>query len=160
MKRALTFLIVGTLVAGSLGAPASAGKRKKKPKRVEHVVELTYNGGHLGANTPVVSGGACVNGQDAFACLVTPTTTLDKYVKVEVQDSSGQKAGGFLSQNDADGDGLKDGYGNFCGAGSESVPIETPGAVLEVSLYAGVCADGSPSVVTSGKVVLTFSNQP
>ena len=165
MKRSLVLMMVIGLIFGAV-ATAEAGKKKKKPPaapvRIEQVVEYEYSGGNAGAATPAFTGGACLNDPTMpFACIsIVPPGAEFTYVKIEVADASGQKAGGFMSQQDADGDGLSDGYGEFCGAHAAPVALELPGAPLGVSLYPGVCADGSPSVVTSGVIKLTFSNMP
>ena len=80
-------------------------------------------------------------------------------MKIEVTDASGQKAGGYVSQGDTTGDGVGDLFGDFCGAHAGPVAI-TPGVPLKVSLYAGTCFDGSPSVVTTGDVKATFTTKP
>ena len=162
-KTIVTALVVG-LVAGAMVLPAEAGKKKKKPVRIEKVVELEYTGGELGVNTPVASGGVCLNGTDAFNCKsIIPPGAEFKYIKIEIQDATGMTVGGFIAQQDSDGDGLQDGYGTFCGAHAESVPLELPGSVVGVSLYPGAC-DGAgtptPSTPTTGTIVATFSTLP
>jgi hypothetical protein len=164
VKKIVVTAVTLGLLAGAMIAPADAAKKKRKPVvRIEEVVEFDYTGGQLGASTPAYTGGAClVDPTQPFACheIIPPSAAL-KFVKIEVIDASGQKAGGFISQGDTDGDGIGDGYGQFCGAHTESVPLTVPGAVVGVSLYAGVCSDASgPSVVTTGTVRATFSNLP
>lgn len=167
MKKLLVLMMILGLVLGSI-ATAEAGKKKKKaappaPTRIEKVVEHKYSGGNLGVTAAGVGGGGCFNDPSMpFACIkIVPPGSEYTYVKLEVTDASGQKAGGFISQQDADGDGLSDGYGNFCGSHPEPVALEVPGGELGVSLYLGTCADGTtPSIVTSGTIKLTFSNMP
>ncbi len=167
MKKLVISAVVIGLLAGAMVAPAEAGKKKKKPPvpaapvRIERVVEIPYTGGNAGVATPAATGGACFNGQPVFTCQSVASAAEETYIKIEVKDASGQNAGGFISQNDNDGDGLQDGYGQFCGAHAEAVPLETPGGLVAISLYPGVCSDASgPSVVTSGTIVVTFSNMP
>lgn len=162
MKKTVLMLLVSGLLFGSLVGAAEAKKKKKKPPvpvRIERVVEIPYTGG-AGVNASVYAVGACLGGVPVFACQATSTGAEDLYVKVEVTDASGQNAGGFISQGDTDGDTVADGYGTFCGAHPAPVALTTPGAELGVSLYPGVCEDGSPSVVTTGTIKLTFSNMP
>ena len=167
MKKMLVLMMVLGLIVGSI-ATAEAGKKKKPPApvaptRIEKVVEQKYSGGNAGATAAGVGGGACFNDPSLpFACIKVMTPGAEyTYVKIEVTDASGQKAGGFISQQDADGDGLADGYGEFCGAHPEAVALEVPGGELGVSMYFGTCADGAtPSIVTSGTIKLTFSNMP
>lgn len=165
MKKAIVSAVVVGLIAGAMVVPAEAGKKKKKkPVRVEAVVEVPYTGGELGANTPVASGGGCLNGAPAFNCKqIIPPGPGFSYIKVEIQDATGLTVGGFLAQQDADGDGLQDGYGEFCGAHSEFVPMDVPGTVVGISLYPGACDNAgtpAPSTPTQGTIVATFSNMP
>ena len=165
MKRFLVMSMILGLVVGSV-ATAEAGKKKKKtaaPVRIEKVVETPYTGGNIGVATPAASGGGCLNNEPpAFGCInIIPPGVEFTYVKIEVKDATGLNAGGFVSQADHDGDGLADGYGGFCGAHPEAIPMEIPGALLGVSLYPGVCEDASgPSFVTTGTIIATFSNMP
>ena len=158
-KTVVTILAVG-LVAGALLAPAAeAGKRKKK-KSKPRVVSAAYQTPAIGVATPAVSGGASICPNDPnIGCVEFPTTRKDRYVKIEVTDASGQEAGGYVSQGDTNGDGVGDLFGDFCGGHSAPISI-TPGRPLKVSLYAGTCADGSPSIVTSGTVKATFTKKP
>ena len=132
MKKAIVSALVVCLVAGAMVIPAEAGKKKKKaPVRVEKVVEVTYTGGEIGINTPVASAGGCLNGTDVFNCKeIIPPGTQFTHIKIEIKDATGQTVGGFISQQDKDGDGLSDGYGTFCGAHTESVPLELPGTIV------------------------------
>ena len=165
MRRAIAVaLALGLLVGAFVGTAEAAKKKKiKKPVRVEEVLEIEYQGGNLGVATPAASGGTCfVDPSMPFSCKeVVPTTPGMKYIKIEVADATGQSAGGFISQQDSDGDGLSDGYGEFCGAHAEAIPLELESAPVNVSLYPGVCSDGSsPSFVTTGTIKVTFSNMP
>ena len=163
MKKTLMVALALSLVAGALAMPAQAKKKKKKPVRVEQIVEIPYQGGNAGVATPAYTGGAClVDPTQPFSCKSAIPESIDfKYVKVEVADASGQKAGGFISQGDTDGDGISDGYGQFCGGHAEPVEMTAPGSPVDISLYAGVCSDASgPSVVTTGTITVTFSNLP
>jgi hypothetical protein len=165
MKRILVLLMIAGLIAGSV-ATAEAKKKKKKvsaPVRMEEVVEIAYTGGNIGVATPAATGGSCLVDQTVpFHCLnAVPPFVEASFIKVEVIDSSGQKAGGFLSQGDVDGDTIADGYGDFCGAHPEPVAMNTPGAPVDISLFMGVCSDASgPSIVTTGTIKVTFSNMP
>ena len=163
MRRTMILTLIFVVVA-ALAAPAMAqkdGKKgKKKPRFIEMVVEVDYSGPHAGVMTPVRSAGWCGNGTDVSPCLyVVPPFPTAKYLKVEVEDQSGLSAGGWLSQGDTNGDGFYDSFGHFCGAHSE--PVEIGSGTIEIALMEGICRDSSgPSVVTSGKIKLTFSNLP
>lgn len=164
MKKAIVSAVVVGLIAGAMVLPAEAGKKKKKVVRVEQVVEVAYTGGEIGISSPVASAGGCLNGTDVFNCKeIIPPAGDFPYIKIEIQDATGSTVGGFISQQDADGDGLADGYGTFCGAHAESVPLEVPGTVVGISLYPGLCDNGgtpAPSTPTTGTIVATFSNMP
>jgi len=166
MRKAIAVALTLGLLVGAYAMPAEAAKKKKKkkkPVRIEEVVEIEYQGGNLGVATPAATGGSClVDPTMPFSCKqAIPTKPGMKFIKVEVTDATGQNAGGFISQQDNDGDGIQDGYGEFCGAHAEPVPLELASAAVGVSLYPGVCADASgPSIVTMGTITVTFSNMP
>ena len=85
----------------------------------------------------------------------------DKYIKVEVQDASGTTVPGFISQGDVDGDTISDGYGEFCGAHAEALPLNDEFTPVGISMYPGVRADASGGgIPTTGTIVVTFSNMP
>lgn len=160
MKRSIVVVLTVGLLAGVLAvAPAEAAKKKKKSVRVERVVEIDYSLPGIGVATPAGSAGYPVNFPDGVNI---PTTGDDLFIKIEVTDASGQKVGGFISQGDLDGDGLNnDGYAEFCGAHEEPVPVASPGMpLIGIYAYNGVCPDGSPSVMTTGTIKVTFSNMP
>ena len=157
MKKLLATAISVGLVFAALGAPsAEAGKKKKRYKRT---ATAQYQAPAIGASTPVVSGGfSGCDGETNIGCVSFATSKKDKFIKVAITDASGQNVGGFISQGDKDGDGIGDGFGTFCGRHTTPVAID-PGVPVKVSFYAGVCEDGSPSIVTSGKVKAVFTNR-
>jgi hypothetical protein len=161
MKRSIVVvLVMGLLAGGMLAGPAEAKKKKKKlPVKVERIVEIDYSNPGIGAATPAGSAGYPVNFPDGVDI---PTTGDDLFIKIEVLDASGQKVGGFISQGDLDGNGVNDdGYAEFCGAHPEPVSVASPGMpIIGIYAYNGVCPDGSPSVMTSGTIKITFSNMP
>lgn len=165
MKRILVLLMIAGLIAGSV-ATAEAKKKKKKnsaPVRMEEVVEIPYTGSNIGVASPAATGGTCLIDQTLpFHCLsAVPSFVEASFIKIEVADATGQKAGGFISQGDVDGDGISDGYGQFCGAHPEPLAMATPGAPVDISLYMGICSDASgPSIATTGTITVTFSNMP
>ncbi len=160
MRRALVVGMILSLIIGAMIAPAEAGKKKKKkkaPVRVERVVEVAYDHPGIGV---APAGGYPTTFPDSGEI---PTTPDDKFMKIEVTDSTGQNVWGFISQGDLDGNGVNDdGYGQFCGAHAEPVPVAAPGTpILGIYAYNGVCDDGSgPSIMTTGTIKITFSNMP
>lgn len=160
MKRILILMMVIGLIFGSI-ATADAKKKKKKappaPARIERVVEIKYD--HPSASVAPV-GGFPTNWPEGGTEI--PLGADDIYIKIEVTDQAGQKVSGFISQGDLDGNGVNDdGYANFCGAHPEPVPLSAPGqTIIGVYLASGVCADGTPSVMTTGTIKVTLSNMP
>lgn len=162
MKKSILVTLILGLVAGSFAMTAEAAQKKKKPKRVEEVVELEYTGGDIGVTAPATRASTCfVDPAMPFACKSIPSPGSEfTYVKIEVADATGQNAAGFLAQQDADGDGFNDPYGEFCGAHEAPIPLEVPGAPVGLSITMGLCDNGTPSIVTSGTITATFSNLP
>lgn len=162
MKKTIVVALTAGLVAGALVGPADAGKKKKPPVpptpvKVERVVELTYGGPSLGVTTPAASGGYCFSDPTA-ACMEVPLQAGEKYIKVSVADTSGQKSYGFLDQGDVDGDTIGDLYGDFCGEHPEPIELLSESVPVTISLYNGAQATCAPSIVTNGTVTVTLSN--
>ncbi|MGH2807469.1 MAG: hypothetical protein ACRDKT_09345 [Actinomycetota bacterium] len=166
MKRSVVVVLLVGLLAGLLMAvPAEAKKKKKKkkaPVRVERVEEIPYTLGNLGVASPAFTGGVCFTDPSFPAsCKEVPLQAGETYIKIEVQDATGSTVPGFISQGDVDGDGISDGYGEFCGAHAEAVPLADAAAPVGISMYPGVCADASGGgIPTEGTIVVTFSNMP
>ena len=157
MKKTLIAALVLGLVAGAMAAPATA--KKKKPKKVERVVEIDYQGPGVGITSPAASVGYCYQFPVSDACLTVIPEPGEKYIKIEVTDASGTAVAGFISQGDLDGDGIGDLYGDFCGAHEAPIQLEVKGGPFDISLYDGVCGTG-PSVMTTGTIKITLSNLP
>jgi hypothetical protein len=168
MKRTIVVALTMGLVAGVFAiAPAEAKKKKPaKPVRVERVVEFAYTIGGIGFSlpdspAPYQSFGACpLADPSTLECIEFPLQAGETHVKVEITDASTTKVSGFLSQGDVDGDGIGDGYGEFCGGHAEAVPMASPAAPVRVSFYPGTCPDATPSLPTTGTIKVTFSNMP
>jgi hypothetical protein len=148
-----------------MAAPATAKKKKKKkpPVRVERVVDISYSAPGAGVSGPAgtASGGICPFADPTTQqCIEVPLEPGDKYIKVEITDTSGQNVAGYISQGDTDGDGIGNLYGDFCGGHEEFIPLESPSAPVRISFYNGVCADNSPAIATTGTITVTFSNLP
>jgi hypothetical protein len=158
MKRFVALGLVAGLVLGALSTPATAKKKKKKrPKRVERTVEHAYQ-----LPSPGIPGvvGICLAaaGVSESACIDIPTGNDDRYVSVDVTDTSGQTPYGILAQDsDQASPGLEI-FAEFCGKTESPVAI-TPGLPLRVSLYAGP-APNCMGVATSGTITAKLSNLP
>ncbi|HJR46104.1 MAG TPA: hypothetical protein VJ927_10925 [Actinomycetota bacterium] len=159
MKKALAIALSFGLLAGAMiGNAEAAKKKKKKVVKVERVVELAYDSPGVGV---AVQGGATGYPIGFPSSQDMPTSGEERYVKVEIVDASGQKVNGSLAQSDQDGDMFVDDLGEpFCGATEEPIEFEPGTTVVGVYAHNGTCADGTPSIMTTGTVTLTFSNLP
>ena len=155
MRRLIGLIAVaGLLVAGSVG-PADAGKRR--PKRIERVVEHTYQFGSPGA--PGVAG-ACLHGTvEGSGCFTFPTSSTEAFVTLEVDDASGTTPSGILGQDTDPNTPGFDIFHTFCGGFEEPVAIPQPGMELRISVYA-LPAPGCAGAGTTGSFKATLSNMP
>ncbi len=160
MRKTITTLLVGGLVAGAfLVAPAEAGKKKYVRK-----ASYTYTVPAFGQPDTV---GFCPSEPaQADGCATFPTSRKDKFVKVVINDASGTPTVGTLSHPDQNGDGFVESLGSFCGK-SKKVAIQ-PGADLIVFPYmlgsTGLLESfgGAPfcaSVGTTGTIKATFTSK-
>src|SRR5688572_28301148 len=92
MKKALIMALVLGLVAGSMAAPATAKKKKKKPVKIERVATGTYQTPNL------VVVGQC-NNTDAIGCVVMPAAPGEKYLTVKITDASGLPVNASIQQD-------------------------------------------------------------
>ncbi|HWL66154.1 MAG TPA: hypothetical protein VNP73_09295 [Actinomycetota bacterium] len=161
MKRLIVLTLVAAIAAAFVAVPADAKKKMKKAPK-PRVVEVPYQGGGIGIASPVYTIGACpMTSPGSLECIEIPPMPGEKYVKVEVKDAVPLTPAGFISQGDVDGDGIADGYGEFCGAHAEPVFLEGGMTPVRVSFYPGVCSNaGGASFPTTGTIVATFSTTP
>ncbi|HVM33896.1 MAG TPA: hypothetical protein VM784_00950 [Actinomycetota bacterium] len=154
MKRTLAVLLAFGLVGGALAAgPAEAKKKKKKkPKRVERVIKSEYQ-------APAIGSGSGVCFRPTNSCGDLPIGLHEKFVKVEIADTTGLPVYFNLGQDtDPDTFGTEKSYGSFCGStGDEAIKI-LPGYPLVV--FPWLLGPTCPSVGTSGTVTATVSNLP
>lgn len=166
MKKTLTVALTIGLVAASLAMPAEAAKKKKKKvaplTKIERVVEVPYQGSGIGVASPAATAGACpFTSPGSGECIEIPPMEGERYVSIEIKDALPLTAAGFISQGDVDGDGISDGYGEFCGKHEAPVELQGGAALVRVSFYPGVCSNaGGVSLPTTGTIVATFSNLP
>lgn len=152
MRKALAVALAVGLLAGAYVGPAEAGK-KKKPKKVERVVEFEYVcpcpglfqlGGLTGTN---FGGGPVAVGDES-------------YIKITAKDASGMPVLVNIQQ-DLDGDGGNNPVAEVCA--TEEAPKEATeiNAGLEMRLFieTGRCDSGT-SVPMGGTLTLTLSNLP
>ena len=150
MKRFLVLFLVLGLLMGSI-ATADA-KKKRKPLKIERIVEFEYacpcfglfQFGGLTGGDPNLGGGSIAIGDESF-------------MKGEAKDATGLPLLVSLQQ-DTDGDGFNNPVAAFCGSTEEPLPIN-PGLEARIFL-GGACADGTPTTGAGGTVTFTFSNLP
>lgn len=145
------------LLAGAMVAPAEAGKRKKKkPKRIERVVEFDYVcpcpgtyqfGSATGTN---FGGGPLALGMG------------EKFVKITAADASGTSILVSINQ-DIDGDGFNNAVADVCAPpeelkGQKGAEVNE-GLEMRLFITTGTC-DGGPSVPLGGTLTVTLSNLP
>ncbi|MFN2389760.1 MAG: hypothetical protein ABR575_09190 [Actinomycetota bacterium] len=152
MKKAVLVALVMGLLVGSYGAPAEA-KKKKKPKKVTRVVEGSYDAPAL------VIAGACAQ-DGAIGCVSFLATPKEKWVTVDITDSSGMAVTASVQQ-DTNGDGQEDVVlGEFCGKSEEPILIDPTYPVDVWVENIPSPSSGCAAVATNGQVKLTLSNLP
>lgn len=156
LKRILVLTMILSLVFGSI-ATADAGKKKKRePKRVVRVVEVTYDGPAIGVGA--AGAGVCLGALNS--CGLVPIGDDDKFLEVEVTDTSGTTVQLSLGQDTDEGAvGTEVDLGAICGASTESIAIQAPGVPITTFPW----AIGGPDclgVATTGTITFRFSNLP
>lgn len=153
MKKVLVTAVVIGLVAGSLGAPAVA-KKKKKPVRVERVAEGTYD-------NPAVGIGGVLSSGAAGGSMEFPLLPGEAYLSLDVTDSSGTAVYASLSQNTNPETPSWEIFAGVCGKTTEPIAV-APDLPVRVTITAGPgrAAPTCVGAATSGKVKATFSNLP
>ena len=155
MRKAIAVALALGLLTGAMIAPAEAGK-KKKPKKVERVVEHDYT-----KPSPGVPGvaSACLAAFDEEAgCTNIPLGLGEKFVNVEIADAAGMDVYWILGQDtDTENVGFEI-FHQGCGNSEEPIPV-TEGLELRVSVYAFGGPD-CPAVGTTGTIKATLSNLP
>lgn len=141
MKRALAVSIATTMVLGG----AAAGHAK--PRRVK--VERQDSTGYVGAKGSIPGEPTIYTDEAVFE-----TERYERNVSVAITDRTGQPVAAVVRQ-DAGGDGTWDVEEAICGATERPVAI-TGGTPVVVKVHPGPCADGTPAVMTSGSIAVTF----
>lgn len=157
MRKTLAVALSLGLLVGAFAMPAEAGKKKKKkPKRIERVVEFEYvcpcpGFYQFGSSTGTNFGGGPL--QPGLG---------ETFVKITAEDTSGTPVLVSINQ-DTDGDGFNNAVADFCA--HPEAPEDQPAAEimegLEMRLFleTGTC-DGGPSVPLGGTLTVTLSNMP
>ena len=150
MKKFLVLAVVVGLVASSLGAPAMA--KKKKPVRVERVVEFEYNCpctglfqlGSLTADGTNIGGGSVPTGAD------------DLYLTAVAEDATGMPIQVDFQQPGPDG--FNAAMGAMCGETEEPIAVTSAGTPINIFVSGLDPACGVSGA--GGTITLTFSNLP
>ena len=148
MKKSLATLISIGLIFGAFAAqPAEA--KKKKPKRVERVVEFNYTCpcpgfiqlGSLTADGTNIGGGSVAPGAEVYLTAVS-------------EDASGMPVS--VNFNQIGADGFNESKGTMCGETEEPIAL-TPGADVNIFIdgFDPTCGLGA-----GGTLTITLSNLP
>lgn len=153
MRKGIVVALCAGLIAGSFAAPAqSAPKKKKKPKKVERVIEFQYECpctgfiqlGSLTGGDPNLGGGAF------------PIGAGEVFISGEVKDTTGQPIWVSINQ-DTNGDGFNDEVATFCGKSDAPLPINEG---LEIRVFVGNVGPSCPGPGLGGTITFTLSNMP
>lgn len=154
MKKTIAVALSLGLLVGALVAPAEAGKKKRKPKKVTRTAEGTYDNPAIGI--PGVVGTSSAGGAVEF-----PLGPKEKFLSLEITDSSGQPVTATLSQDSDPSTPSWEIFATICGATDE--PLEVlPAVAVRVSVYTtpGPEQPTCTGPATSGTIAATFSNLP
>ncbi len=153
-NRGLRLFALAAAVAvfgGAFMGPAIAGKKK----RVERVEERAYVGA---TGVRGVSDSPCVG--EPVGCVVFPVEKGEKFVAIEVDDSSGEPVwASVYVYGYSDG---TDAHEHVCG--ESEAPFKLASGVEEVVVITTQTTGGATSpctgAATAGSVIATFSNLP
>lgn len=150
MKRIFVVLIAGILAAGLLSGDTLAGKRKKKTRKVE----AAYATSALG-----MGGVEHVCPAEPFGCVFIPLKPGDKYVSLDIVDSSGSDVyASVYVYGYTDG---MDTHEHVCTKTDQPLAVASGiESLAVVVVHATSVTANCEGMVTSGTVKATFSNIP
>lgn len=156
MKR---FLILFT-VLGLVGGLVATAEAKKSRKRVERIVEGTYDTQFVPFSSLVTQ--TCAN-TDAKGCVVINARPKEEYFTAKVTDAHGQPVLVTVA-----GSGPLPGgrvYGSFCGETEEPIRFDPSDELRFIPGYwdpylPTPWASCPPGFGTTGTISVTLSNQP
>ena len=147
MKRYLAVLLTLGLIAGLMGVPAEAARRKKK-KATVRVLEVAYSQPAIGVGGV---GGGC------SGCPGVATASNETFAIVQITDDLSPS--GYVTLNyDSDGDGIQDLGPGICGETPEPIAVEPSTAYTAWPWIAGIDCPGASS--TSGTIRVLLSSDP
>ena len=140
------------VVVASMGAPAIAGKKKKR-------VERTAEGAYVAVAVPRgVTDTPCP--ADQVGCVILPVEKGERFVEVEIIDASGQDVwASVYIYGYSDG---TDGHEHICGKSDGPLQLG-PGVtelVVIVTQTTGGATNPCAGAASQGTVSATFSNLP
>jgi hypothetical protein len=149
MKKSLATLISIGLIFGAFAAQPAEAKKKRKPKRVERVVEFNYTCpcpgflqlGTLTADGTNIGGGGVAPGAEVYLTAVS-------------EDASGMPVS--VSFQQIGDSGLNEPKGEMCGETAEPIAL-TPGAQVNIFVDG---LDPTCGVGAGGTLTITLSNLP
>lgn len=149
MKKSLATLISIGLIFGAFAAQPAEAKKKRKPKRVERVVEFNYTCpcpgilqlGTLTADGTNIGGGGVAPGAEVYLTAVS-------------EDASGMPVS--VNFNQIGASGFNESRGTMCGETEEPIAL-TPGADVNIFIdgFDPTCGLGA-----GGTLTITLSNLP
>lgn len=152
MKRLIVLVAIAGLMLASMGVPAEAKKKKKKPQKIERVVEFEYVCPCVG----LYQFGSATGGTNLGGGPFQPQVG-EVYLTATAADATGMPVPVEVDQ-DIDGDGFNDLVGSFCGETTSPIAINEG---LEIRIFVGgptYCP--SPAALAGGSITFTLSNLP
>ena len=152
MKKTISIVLLGILVAGAFAAVPAQAKKKKKPH--VRVVEGSYD-----QPAPGIGGVVTFSGQGGT--IEIPTLAKENFIQIEVTDDVGTETYFGLAQEDTDGDGFGEIIYGGCTKTVEPLPI-TAGLLHTVTITTGpgLSDPTCPGIATSGTVKVTLTEKP
>ena len=157
MKRFVALFLILGLVFGSV-ATAEAGKKKKKPKRVERTMEVPYSAPGFGTASVGVGCSPALGSCGNFAMGAD-----DHFATITLTDATGTPTPFSVAQDTEPGDPtntIETNHGTFCGTTGDDPLQILPGYEMTIFIWAwgdAICPTGFG---TTGTVTATFSNLP
>ncbi len=147
----------GLAVLLLLATVGFGGSRSLASEPRQRVVTSSYLTPVLGGSVSTGGGGLTAYSWDCtkkVGCVTFDVKKKDRYVSLQIEDAAGQSALGYIEL-------MPGGYhlGTFCGKTEDPIFVRHASEIL-VHVIAGTCPAGTPSIVTTGVVEATFTQDP